>query len=49
MLTDMQDSNEKAETQLQEQIKAKIFNNNSNTMFILSIRTRIVIVVLNLP
>lgn len=49
MLIDMQDSNGKAETQLQEQIKAKIFNNNSKTMFILNIRRHIVLVVLNLP
>lgn len=45
MLIDMQDSNEKAVIQLEDQIKAKIFCKNSNTVFILNIRTCIVIVV----
>lgn len=54
MLIDVQDSNEKAEIQLEDQIKAKIFYKISNTIFILMVRyfilikAHIVIVVLNL-
>lgn len=48
MLIDMQDSNEKAEIQLEDQIKAKIFYKYSNTVFILNIKTCIVIAVLHL-
>lgn len=48
MLMDMQDSNWKAELQLENQIKDSIFRKNSNTMFILNIGTCIDRVALNL-